>query len=367
MFRGVHLARISALGQNASQSNGQLKTLANSELARRYSHWLICQRYSRTTRDAYNRVVGKFCMFWGRRHLAKVTHLDVRAFLIEMSYRDLSTEIVHRHIWALRCFFDFLCLGGVVDEVAPRFIRPRPVRRPIPRALSERNVKRLIAAAGNPRDRAILELFYATGCRVGELVNIRLEDVDFSKRTIVVNGKGKDRRVFFGLPAKSALAGYLRGRTTGYLFESQYPVQKGCVSWNGTCWAGYWKDYTHGSDQAKDTCRALGPRSMTYSQAWAKFKELVPHPDRGHHRRSHKLTRSGISQIFKTAAFRAGVGRVTSHMLRHSFATHMLDHGADIRHIQELLGHSSLDTTQKYTFVASTSIARVYRESHPRS
>jgi site-specific recombinase XerD len=182
-----------------------------------------------------------------------------------------------------------------------------------------------------------------------------------------IRGKGHERRVLFGTSAKRAMLTYLRGRTTGFLFESQPQIQEGCVSWNGTCWAGYWLDYTGGTGQPLNRCKALGPRQMTYAQAWRKFKKLVPNPDVGHIRKPHQLTRSGIADIFKLASFRAGLGRVTSHQLRHSFATHMIDHGADIRHVQQLLGHSSLDTTMKYTRVTSTPVAQVYRRSHPRS
>jgi integrase/recombinase XerC len=352
------------------QTNGsrrELKTLSNADIVSRYSEWLVCQRYSRTTREVYNRVAGKLFQFWGRRHFSEVSHLEVREFLTEMSRRDLSTEVVHRYLWALRSFFDFLCLHGVVDEVAPRLVRPRPAQRPLPRALSEKNVSRLIRAANNPRDRAILELFYATGCRITELMNARLENVDFSKRTIMVHGKTGDRRVFFGLTAKRSLRAYLHGRSTGFLFESQYPVQKGCVSWNGTCWAGYWLDYTDGSGIPRNRCVALGPASVGLTRAWTKFRELVPNPDRGHIRRKpHPLSRSCICQIFKEAAFRARIGRVTSHNLRHSFAAHMLDHGADIRHVQELLGHTSLATTNRYAQVVAAPIAGAYRRSHPR-
>ena len=343
-----------------------LRNLTTDELVRRFSDWLICQRYSQTTFSTYNRVIRKFCSFWGRRKLSSVTHLDIRAFLIDISTRDLSSDILHRYIWALRCFFDFLCQGGVVDDVAPRLIRPRPARRPLPRTLSEQNVKRLIKAAGNERDRAIFELFYATGCRVSELLNIRWTDIDFSKRTIRIRGKGNERRVLFGTTAKRAMLAYLRGRVSGYLFETRHPVQKGCVSWNGDCWAGYWLGYTAGTGQPQRRCVALGPRQMTYAQAWRKFKKLIPNPDVGHIRKTQQLTRTGIADIFKLAAFKAGLGRVTSHQLRHSFATHMIDRGADIRHVQQLLGHSSLDTTMKYTSVTSTPVARVYRASHPR-
>ena len=216
------------------------KRFANHELVRRYRDWLVCQRYSRTTREVYNRVVGKFLQSWGRRKFSQVRPLDIQEFMTESSRRDISREVVHRYLWALRSFFDFLCLRGVVDEVAPRLVRSRPAPRRLLRALSEANVRRLINAAANPRDRAILELFYATGCRLSELVNIRFEHVDFARRTILVRGKSGDRRVFFGLTAKERLTEHLRGRKTGFLFESQYLVQKGCVSWNGAYWCGYW-------------------------------------------------------------------------------------------------------------------------------
>jgi site-specific recombinase XerD len=237
----------------------------------------------------------------------------------------------------------------------------------LPRALSKKNVIRLIAAATNPRDRAILELFYATGCRLSELIKIRIEHIDFSRRRIMVNGKTGDRRVYFGLSAKRRLKEHLKGRRTGFLFESQYPVQKGCVSWNGKCWAGYWLDYSSGSGIPRNRCVALGPASLGFERAWAKFRQLVPNPDKGHIRRKpHPLARYCIAQIFKEAAFRAKLGRVTSHNLRHSFAAHMLDNGADIRHIQELLGHTSLATTNRYAHVASVPVSRAYRQFQPR-
>lgn len=240
---------------------------SNSELVRRYCEWLVCQRYSRTTREVYNRVARKFEVFCGRRQFSHVRHLDVRAFITEMSFRDVWSEVVHRYLWALRSLFDFLCIRGVVDEVAPRLVKPRPARRPLPRALSKKNVLRLIAAARNPRDQAILELFYATGCRLSELLNIRLEHIDFANRRILVHGKSGDRKVFFGTIAKKRLRQYLCGRRTGYLFESQYLVQKGCVAWNGSCWAGYWLDYTDGSGIPRNRCVALGPQSLGIARA----------------------------------------------------------------------------------------------------
>lgn len=340
----------------------------NAGLLHRYSAWLVCQRYSVTTRLTYNRVALKFAEFWGARSFSLVRPLNIQEFMTEIADRDLSADIVHRYLWALRSLFDFLCLHGVVDEVAPRLVRFRPAPPRLPRALSEANVRRLIGGASNPRDRAILELFYATGCRLSELVNARLEQVDFARRTILVHGKGGDRRVFFGRQAKEALREYLKGRRNGYVFESQDRVQKGCVAWNGSCWAGYWLDYSDGSTVPRQRCISLGPAALGPLRARAKFKKLIPNPDRGHHRKKpHPLTRSCIAGIFKEARFRAGIGPVTSHNLRHSFAAHLLDRGADIRHVQELMGHTSLASTNRYANVASVPIAQAYRKFHPRS
>lgn len=339
----------------------------HSAIVKGYLAWLICDRYSRTTLEVYHRVARRFLDFWGRRDLASVRPSDIRDFLTEISIRDLSADIVRRYLWALRSFFDFLCLEGIVDAVAPRLVRPRPLQQTLPRALSKENAIRLIEATSNVRDRALLELFYATGCRISELVGARVEHVDFAKRRIWIYGKGKARRVFFGPAALKYLRRYLSGRATGFLFESQYLVQKGCVSFNGTCWAGYWKDYSKPSTP-RNRCLSLGPKSIGKKGAWARFRQLVPNPDKGHSRQTpNALTRSGVSQIFREASFKAGLRGVTSHNLRHSFAVHMLDNGADIRNVQELLGHTNLATTNRYARVASIPASRAYQRFHPRA
>ena len=175
----------------------------HSEVLQKYGKWLVRQRYSRTGRIVYLRLAEEFCRFWSPRTFAKVRPKDIQDFLIEIAERDLSTDVVTRRLRALRCFFDFLCLHGVVDDVAPRFVRARPERRRLFRALSVENVRRLIEATTNLRDRAILELFYATGCGPAELAGIRLEHIDFQKRTIIVRGKCGDRRVFFNAAARA--------------------------------------------------------------------------------------------------------------------------------------------------------------------
>lgn len=341
---------------------------SNKDLVKRYSEWLICQRYSRTTLEVYNRVSNRFLAYWGRRHFSQVTHLDVRKFILKMGERDLSGEIIHRYLWALRSFFDFLCMNGIADKSAPRLVRPRPTQRPLPRALSKQNVRRLLRAAADSRDRALLEVFYSTGCRISEVISVRLEHVDFAKRTMFVRGKSGERRVFFSSAAKTWLLRYLAGRKSGYLFESRHRVQRGCVSWNGRGWVGYWLDYKNRNGERRTRSIYLGrPRTMGREEAFRRFRRLVPNPDEGHQRKKpHPITRSRVSTIFKVTAFDAGLAGVTSHNLRHSFATHMLDNGADIRHVQELLGHVSLASTNQYAHISSLPIKTAYRKFGPR-
>jgi integrase/recombinase XerD len=289
----------------------------------------------------------------------------VRCFLIEVMKRDLSVDGYNRHLWALRRFFDFLYMGGIVDSVAPRFVRGKPTRRRIPRVLGEAEVTRLIRSARNTRDKAAIELLYATGCRVGEFVRIQVEDVDFRRRSIRVAGKGNERTVFFGCSTAKAVKNYLAGRRSGPLFLPLPRKQTGCVSWSGRFWAGYWVDYSRGNDLARRTSTYLG-KNICYREACARFKQRVPEA---------KLTRTSLlrplcthvmTRILQQAALRAGLGRVTAHMLRLSFATHLLLRGADIRHIQELLGHTSLETTQIYTRIVPPNLRRTYDLFHPR-
>jgi len=338
----------------------------NLELAQRFDQWLVAQRYARSTKQAYNRVARKFCLFLGKKSIRTVTHLDVRQFLAEQLQRDLTVEGGNRYLWALRTFFDFLYLGGIVDTVVPRFIRGRPVRKRLPRLLAKGDVIKLIKATRHLRDRAMLELLYASGCRIGELVKIRAEDVDFGRRTIRVSGKGRERLVFFGKSSAKSLRQYLGRRSVGPLFVSRIPQQAGCVSRSGRAWMGYWKDHTHGADQVKRCAVYLGSAKLTRAQARRNFDKLVPAEKLIRPTRPRPLATEAVARVIHEAALRAKLGKVTCHMLRHSFATHMLEDGADIRHIQELLGHTSLTTTQIYTRVSGNQLARTYRHFHPR-
>jgi site-specific recombinase XerD len=337
-------------------------------LLKKYREWLVCQRYSDTTLRTYDKIANQFIEFWGKPALTKVRPSNIQDFLLSLAYRDLSADVVRRNLWGLRSFFDFLCLRGLVGGSAPRYIRPRPEPKATPRALSKENARRLIAATTNDRDRALLEMYYATGCRVSELAGVRLEDVDFANRMLWIRGKyGKSRRVFFGPAASRYLKKYLKNRDEGFLFENRNPVQKGHVRWDGYIWVGYWRDYTD-PRRTRYKNKSLGKGPSNEKEAWELFRQLVPNPDEGHLRcRPHGLARATISDIFRRAAHRARLGKVTAHNLRHSFAVHTLDNGADIRHVQELLGHANVATTHRYASAVSFPTAKAYKRFHPRA
>lgn len=344
-----------------------LKRFSTWELVAHFKEWLRVLQYSRTAQESYSRAVSKFCVYIGNKPLPTVTHHDVRTFLFELTRRDISVQCANRFLGGLKCFFDFLYLGGVVDTVAPRFIRGRGNVSRLPRVVSEEKIRKLISAAGSPRNKAIIELMYATGCRAGEIVGMRIEDIDFERQTILVRGKGGSRRVFFGGPAKKALKSYLGDRKKGIVFLAENLRQHGSISRYSHQWNGYWRDYSEGRDLVRTRVKYLGPSSLTRAQASKRFKQLVPNPNVGQPEQKQPITIYVIFRIFRFASFTAGLGRVTSHQMRHSFATHLLDHGANVRQIQQLLGHKSLNTTQAYTRVSTCDLGTAYRRFHPRS
>lgn len=145
----------------------RIENNSNRQMAQKFGEWLVALRFSRSVFTTYTKVAFLFCRFLGRRRIQTATHFDVRMFLVEVMKQNLSVEGYNRHLYALRRFFDFLYMGGVVDSVSPRFVRGRQWGRVPPRVLSESQVVQLIHAAKSPRDVAIIELLYATGCRVG--------------------------------------------------------------------------------------------------------------------------------------------------------------------------------------------------------
>jgi site-specific recombinase XerD len=342
------------------------KTL-NREFVFRFRRWLIVQHYALSTHEAYCRIALRLCRYLGNKAMRDVTPMIIGDFLAETLPQNWSDDHVSYQLGALRCFFDFLYLGGIVDSVAPRFLRARARVRKLPKTLTQAQVKRLIAATDNLRDRALIELFYATGCRVGEVTRIRVELIDFRRRCFPVRAKRKERMVYFGPLAARAIRRYLGRRRTGYLFRDIIPQQKGAFTHTKYVWVGMWRDFgdtvVHGRKRSKQFGSV---KTVSRASANAKFRRFLKGIDLVRPERDRPLTRSTLGRIVQEMGRRARLGAVNPHMLRHSFATHMLERGADIRVIQELLGHSWLSSTQVYTRLADKGVARAFRRFHPR-
>lgn len=322
------------------------------------------QRYTSGTQARYKKVVEEFCRFIGPgRRLKTVRPLDINDFLsASVAVRRAETNL-RSGLTALRCFFRFLYVSGAVNTVAPWFVRVRsPVFR-LPVVLTEMEVRRLLRAAKGRRNKALLELLYATGCRLSEVVAMKIEDVDFAGHRIRVCAKRKHRIVYFGRAAHRALLRYIGSRITGPLFLDDIRQQRGHLACTPSGWEVHWRRYPEGK---LASIRLGALPEMPHRQAVALKREFLQNVDLTRTRVA--LGGSGIEKVVRLAGRQAGIRRaVGPQMLRHTFATHMLQRGADIRIIQELLGHAWITSTQRYAHVSSTQAKADYFRYHPRS
>jgi integrase/recombinase XerC len=257
--------------------------------------------------------------------LAQIDNLTIREFLGVLYQKQNRKSSVARKLAALRSFMKFLAQQGVIPNNPARNVASPKQEKRLPEHLSSETMIELLAAPPaatwlDMRDQAILELFYATGIRVSELVGLDRDGLDLEGSFIRVLGKGrKERIVPFGSKAADALKAYLEVR------------RELCA-----------KDRAAGKATGGD----------------AVFLNA----------RAGRLTTRGVAGIIDRQVVRLAQSlHLHPHTLRHTFATHMLDAGADLRSIQELLGHESLSTTQKYTHVSMEQLLRVYRSCHPRA
>jgi len=254
----------------------------------------------------------------GRRRPAEVVRADLVAFLENLEQRGMAPASRARTLSAVRGFFKFLVREGRLETSPVRDLRPGRRHRPVPKQLATHEIETLLAgSAGDEplllRDRAMLELLYGCGLRVSELVSLTAAELHLEQGYLAVVGKGsKERAVPVGRAAQDALREYLeRGR----------PV--------------------------------LDPLGR------AKTVFLG--------RAGKRLSRQGFWKRLRGLAAAAGLSRVAPHVLRHSFATHLLEGGADLRSVQLLLGHADITTTQIYTHVAAGRLSEVHRRHHPRA
>jgi site-specific recombinase XerD len=340
----------------------------NRELCSRFSRWLGVQGYTSATRRHYLVSVSAFCEFLDKLPAPDATHLDIRDFLAVVAQRGLKRASIHREMYALRCFFDFLNLGGLINWAPPRFIRMRRIERSVPRVLSEKQVRALLAATQNIQERAMMEVLYGTGARAGEVRSMRVEDVDLQARRIWVVGKSGPRFLLFPKSITNCVRKYIGNRREGFLFVNRCPPQTVKIFLTKN---GIWRSYYYAHDPNRGCSRRFywylpHGKGLTRKQALRRVRREMPHSVRRIPVGQKPLGCVTVRYVVKRVGLRIGI-HVNPFILRHTFATHLLDHGADIRMIQKMLGHVSVGSTQAYTFVSMKQVQKALDKYHPRN
>jgi integrase/recombinase XerD len=287
-----------------------------------FGNYLLSECHlARNTVAAYARDLRRFSKWLGKRQLANLTIQQLSEYAAWLHDQELATASIARHIVSLKVFFRYLQLEGILQQNLAELLGSQKLWQRIPSVMSPQEVPKFLAApnAQDPlqlRDRATLELLYATGCRASEISSLKVRDVHLDERYCLCHGKGnKQRLVPFGKPAREAVRRYLRIERPALVASA------------GT------------------------------QPAWLLLS-----------RRGKKLRREAIWELVKKYAARVGPSDpISPHTLRHSFATHLLSGGADLRQVQEMLGHASIATTQIYTHVDQSRLKHVHQQFHPRA
>ncbi|TWU31523.1 site-specific tyrosine recombinase XerD [Novipirellula artificiosorum] len=270
---------------------------------------------------AYGRDMKRFCSWVGKRKLNQLTIGDLSAYIGKLQSFGLAPASIARNVVATRTFFKYLQLEGIVDANPAELIATQKMWQRMPGVLSRSQVDAFLKAPRRTdaywqRDVAMLEVLYATGCRASEVCSIRVRDLSLSEKHLKCEGKGgKQRMVPIGSQAIAAIDRYteeVRGKLAA---KCPHPPEPLFLSRSG--------------------------RALDRIQLW---------------------------RLVKFYARRVGIDpKISPHSLRHSFATHLLAGGADLRHVQEMLGHASIQTTQIYTHVEHSRLKKVHQSFHPRA
>ena len=296
------------------------------------------------TLESYRRDLSRYQQILaaaGRTEIGEVTSTDIASYVASLREGDadhppLAASSAGRAMAAVRGLHAFACRQGMTAADPARPVPPPVPPRRLPKAISVDEVERLLDAAGpapgqddprSIRDRALLEFLYATGARISEATGLDVDDLTLDgEPAVLLDGKGGKQRIV-------PLGRYAAAALSAYLVRARPALAAGA---------------------ARGRARAGRPGG---SVSPALFLNA----------RGGRLTRQGAWAVLRAAAERANLSQVSPHTLRHSFATHMLDGGADIRVVQELLGHASVTTTQIYTLVTVEKLREVYAASHPRA
>lgn len=278
---------------------------------------------SANTRQAYERDLRLFCKTLGFKNsdaLVNVNREQITGYMTQLKEKGLAAATIARKLAAIKAFYRFMTAEGYMDANPAEVVEAGTKGIKLPRVLSEDEVVRLlnqpdITTEEGFRDRTMFEVLYATGMRVSELINLTLERVDLNMKYIIAFGKGSKERI---VPLGSVAAEFLQQ----YLEKVRPKL-------------------THAGRNTNIVFLAFG---------------------------GHELTRQRFWQIIRAYGRKANINKaLTPHILRHSFATHLLDNGADLRSVQELLGHSDISTTQIYTHLTNKRLRDIYAKAHPRA
>jgi len=271
--------------------------------------------------QAYRRDLTRFCQWAGPRSMRSLTINELSNYVSSLHDSGLAPASISRNIVAVRTFFKYLQLEGTVTDNPAELLATQKAWQRMPKVLTERQVEAFLAAPRKSdsfcqRDRAMLEVLYASGCRATETCTLRLPDLSLAERQIRCEGKGgKQRIVPIGSRAIAAIELYLHDLRPRLLARAHQSTDTLFLSRTG--------------------------RPLERIQLWRLVKQYA--------------RRAGVS------------GEISPHSLRHSFATHLLAGGADLRQVQEMLGHASIQTTQIYTHVEHSRLKKVHQQFHPRS
>ena len=286
------------------------------------SYLAVEKGLSKNTLESYGRDVRKFVLYLDKNKIKTVqdiTYGTILDFLSDFKKQGFSDTTTVRNIVSIKQFFKYLLVEKIIKEDPTSQIRTPRMKKSIPGVITLQEVERVLASPDEStpegiRDTAMLEVLYATGIRASELIGLKLNDVNFEMGFVIVYGKGsKERIVPMGEKALEKLKPYM---------ESSRPAL------------------------------------LKTKESKALFVTI----------RGKGMTRQGFWKLIKTHAINSGIAKnISPHTLRHSFATHLLERGADLRSIQIMLGHSDISTTQIYTHVESERLKEIHKKYHPRS
>ncbi len=291
------------------------------KVVKSYVDYLAGERgFSFNTIDAYERDVRQFTKYVTSksRKLDKVEEVDVVNFIQSVNQPGIASSTLSRKISSLRSFFRFLMGEGLIMEDPTTIIESPQIKRKLPNVLDVSEIEKILQQPERKetlgiRDKAALELLYACGLRISELLSLKVENIDFDESFLICYGKGEKERIV-------PIGNYAMDSLNLYLAKARSELDKG---------------------------KSDGVLFLS--------------------KRGKKMSRMGFWKRFKRYCLKAGISKkITPHTFRHSFATHLLEGGADLRVVQTLLGHSDITTTQIYTHITKDYLQKIIRDFHPR-